>query len=505
MANAEIIKEFLVSLGFKVDKKGLGDFTTSVNDASQAIETLVKTVAGAAFALGATVTVFAHSLDSVYFASKRINENASDIQAFGKTAKNFGVDAGEATANLEAFAAKLRNQPGFEGWLQSLGITTRNNGVLRDTADLMVDMGRALEKYEPYQRKLFADQAGMSEKMLLALVDPQFKGEFNRQQGLVGNIDAAAEVTRKFNAIIQDLETSIQKALLPALTSLSKAMGDDMEKASKWFVENGDKATSVVNTFTEAIINAGRIILPILGTIADGWKNIFDWTKAAGEKINEIIPSSWGEKIGEGTNWLFEKLGIADAVYDMTTGSKTSSTPTDKILDKPKTTTQSDKQSYLNTLDKRYGLPEGTLYRVWMAESGGGKRMISPAGAEGHFQFMPETAKQYGLKNPYDFEESADAAARYYSDMYKKYGSLQKAAAAYNWGPGNVDRYGLGRAPAETRNYVEKVAGSGVQISQTNNITVSGVKDPNEAARETGRAVDQSNADLVRNYNMAVR
>lgn len=503
MAQADIIKEFLVSLGFKVDQKGLKDFTTSVEGATQDVETLVKTVAGAAFALGATVTAFAHSLDQVYFASKRVNENASDIQAFGKAAKNFGVDANEAAGNIENFAAKLRNQPGFEGWLQSLGINTRNNGVLRDTADLMVDMGRALEKYEPYQRKLMADQAGMSERMMLALVDPRFGGEFGRQQGLVGNIDAAAEVTREFNSVIQDLETNIQKALLPALTSLSKVLGDDMGEASNWFVQNGDKVTATVNTCTEATINAGKIILPIIGAIGEGWANIFSWVKATGEEINSVIPSSWGDKIGQGTNYIFEKLGIADAIYGMATGTE-GKTSTGTILDKPRTTTQTDKQSYLNSLDQRYGLPQGTLYRVWMAESGGGKHMLSSAGAQGHFQFMPDTAKQYGLSNPYDFEESADAAGRYYRDMYRKYGSIEKAAAAYNWGPGNVDRYGLGAAPLETRQYMDKVSG-GSQISQTNNMNFYGVTNPEEFKVKAKEVMHEANADLLRNNNSAYR
>lgn len=504
MVQADIIKEFLVSLGFKVDQKGLKDFTSTVEGASQAVETLVKTVAGAALAMGGVVTAFAHSLDQVYFASKRVNENASDIQAFGKAAKNFGVDANEAAGNIENFAAKLRNQPGFEGWLQTLGINTRTNGVLRDTADLMVDMGRALEKYPQYMRSQYAAQAGMSERMMLALTDPRFGGEFGRQQGLVGNIDAASEVTRKFNSVIQDLETNIQKALLPALTSLSKALGDDMEKASKWFIENGDKVTSTVNTFTEATINAGKIILPIISAIGEGWSNIFSWVKAAGEAINDILPSSWKDKIGAGTDWLFSKLGISDTIYGMATGTGGGKTPTDTVLNRPKTTTQSDRAAYLNDLDKRYGLPQGTLYRVWMAESGGGQHMISPKGAQGHFQFMPGTAAEYGLKDPYNFEESADAAGRYYSNMYRKYGSLEKAAAAYNWGPGNVDKYGLGAAPLETRNYVDKVAG-GVNIQQTNNITVNGADDPRAVGMAVSHEQQRVNADLTRNMQTAVR
>lgn len=107
--------------------------------------------------------------------------------------------------------------------------------------------------------------------------------------------------------------------------------------------------------------------------------------------------------------------------------------------------------------------------------------MTSPAGAQGHFQFMPATAAQYGLKNPNDFNESSDAAARMYRDLLKANGGdVSKAAAAYNWGQGNLNRKGMGAAPTETLNYINKVtsgiggasqaaAGAGAgQVAQAN-------------------------------------
>lgn len=116
-------------------------------------------------------------------------------------------------------------------------------------------------------------------------------------------------------------------------------------------------------------------------------------------------------------------------------------------------------------LEKQYGLPKGLLDSVWDAESGRGSSMNSPKGAMGHFQFMPGTAKQYGVANPYDLEQSASGAARMYSDLLKSTGGdLPKALAAYNWGIGNVQRQGLGRAPAETQGYIKKVmAGMGAE------------------------------------------
>jgi len=111
-----------------------------------------------------------------------------------------------------------------------------------------------------------------------------------------------------------------------------------------------------------------------------------------------------------------------------------------------------------NLLESQYGLPAGLLDSVWSAESGRGRNMRSPKGAEGHFQFMPATAQQYGVADPSDLRQSAVGAARMYADLLKQYGGdLPRALAGYNWGQGNMARKGFEAAPAETRNYIAKV------------------------------------------------
>ncbi|MBG0879431.1 lytic transglycosylase domain-containing protein [Burkholderia sp. 9775_39] len=120
-----------------------------------------------------------------------------------------------------------------------------------------------------------------------------------------------------------------------------------------------------------------------------------------------------------------------------------------------------ESNSLFSSLESQYGLPHGLLDSVWAVESGRGANMLSPAGAMGHFQFMPATAKQYGLSDPGDLQQSATAAARMYSDLLKANGGdLDRALAAYNWGQGNLNRGGLGAAPSETRKYIAAVEAS---------------------------------------------
>ncbi|CAB3779407.1 hypothetical protein LMG28688_00832 [Paraburkholderia caffeinitolerans] len=110
-------------------------------------------------------------------------------------------------------------------------------------------------------------------------------------------------------------------------------------------------------------------------------------------------------------------------------------------------------------LESKYSLPKGLLDSVWNTESSRGKgSMVSPKGAQGHFQFMPDTARAYGVHDPFNLRESATGAAKMYSDLLRQNGgSLPLAIAAYNWGQGNLSRKGMSNAPAETRDYVRKV------------------------------------------------
>jgi hypothetical protein len=106
--------------------------------------------------------------------------------------------------------------------------------------------------------------------------------------------------------------------------------------------------------------------------------------------------------------------------------------------------------------EKQYNLPSGLLYSQMMAESNGNPKAVSSVGAQGLMQFMPATAKQYGV-DPFNPASAIDGAGRYMKELIKSTGDITKAIAAYNWGIGNVKRKGIEKAPKETRDYVEKV------------------------------------------------
>jgi soluble lytic murein transglycosylase-like protein len=106
---------------------------------------------------------------------------------------------------------------------------------------------------------------------------------------------------------------------------------------------------------------------------------------------------------------------------------------------------------------EKYGLPRHLVRSVMAAESGFQQKAVSPKGAIGLMQLMPETAKELGA-NPHDPAQNVDAGARYLRDLLVKYdGRLWHALAAYNAGPAAVDKYDGIPPYSETINYVNRI------------------------------------------------
>ena len=108
---------------------------------------------------------------------------------------------------------------------------------------------------------------------------------------------------------------------------------------------------------------------------------------------------------------------------------------------------------------RKNGVPEDLFLRLVQQESGWNAQARSHKGAMGLAQLMPETARRLGV-DPRDPVQNLDGGARYLKQQYAKFGNWPHALAAYNAGPGAVEKY-RGIPPyAETRNYVRVIWGS---------------------------------------------
>jgi hypothetical protein len=150
-------------------------------------------------------------------------------------------------------------------------------------------------------------------------------------------------------------------------------------------------------------------------------------------------------------------LGALGLVTVMTQGVQADAAKTETVA-----------QSMCRIIDdaaKQSDLPRPFLVKLIWQESRFHASAVSPAGAQGVAQFMPGTAAERGLADPFDPEQAIPHAARLLADLAKTFGNLGLAAAAYNGGPGRVTNWlqGRGGLPAETRNYVAIITGRPVE------------------------------------------
>lgn len=106
---------------------------------------------------------------------------------------------------------------------------------------------------------------------------------------------------------------------------------------------------------------------------------------------------------------------------------------------------------------RAYGVDPCLVAAVIKAESDFQSRAVSPRGAEGLMQLMPDTAAILGVDDSFNIEWNIAGGTRYLNQMYAQFGTWRRALIAYNWGPGNLLKYGEDRMPEETQTYLLRV------------------------------------------------
>ena len=167
MADAGVIKEFLVGLGFKINQKGQRDFKEALDGAQKAALGLIAGLSAVVAAVGKV----AQSYEQLGYASERAQSSVSGMQRFAFAISQVGGNADSARASLQSIGNFLRSTPGGEGFIQRLGVQTRDaHGHLRDTAAIMSDMGSHFRTMPYWRARASAGVLGIDENTRQAMM-----------------------------------------------------------------------------------------------------------------------------------------------------------------------------------------------------------------------------------------------------------------------------------------------------------------------------------------------
>ncbi|MGE0025639.1 MAG: transglycosylase SLT domain-containing protein [Thermoleophilia bacterium] len=168
------------------------------------------------------------------------------------------------------------------------------------------------------------------------------------------------------------------------------------------------------------------------------------WLRANGGRFGFVQRYSW-----EPWHWGYVPgCGVAATAGSAATPAAATALP-DWVPERYRT--------LITTSATRNGLQPVLLAALLRSESGFDPNAVSPAGAQGIAQLMPGTARGLGVTDPFDPAQAVPAAARLLSGHVRSFGSVPLALAAYNAGPGAVERYGGIPPYPETQAYVARV------------------------------------------------
>ncbi|MGO4738650.1 phage tail tip lysozyme [Bosea sp. 2KB_26] len=314
---AETIKEFLVSLGYKVDGGSEAKFKRSVEAATKGAVAMGLSITAAATAIGAAVTKIAAGFDEMYYASQRTQSSVQNLKGLSYAVSQLGGSYQGALASIENFAQKMRSNPGYESLVKSLGVATRENGRLRETTAIVQDLAKALAKKPQYIALQYLEALGIDERTYNAIKSgdlTRFMEEYAAKARALGvDQKQAADIGQQLTSAWRSLGATAELIGAKLEQTLGRSMASFVKDIDDFLLRNADK---IVHFFEEA----GKAA----AWLAAAFKKLVDALTPAWEAFDRLAQSLTGQSglqvaleafavwlVG---SWLLRILGAFTAV-----------------------------------------------------------------------------------------------------------------------------------------------------------------------------------------------
>ncbi|MGR7031588.1 hypothetical protein ACU632_17305 [Klebsiella aerogenes] len=291
--NAETIKDFLVSLGFKVDESGERKFNAVLAGVtSNAIKTGFA-VEAAALSVVAFTAKIAQASDKLYWASQRTGATVQGLKQVSYAISQVGGSADSAMSSLESLARFIRTNPGAEGFLNRLGVQTRDaSGNMRDMASIFTGVGQKLSSMPYYRANQYASILGIDENTLMAMRRGVggFSGEYSAMVKAIGfNADQAAVSSNRFMTSLRSFGEMAGMARDKIGSNLAGGLAGSLDKLRRQILDNFPKIEQTLTAAIKGVLWLGDLIARLFSRLMEGTSDLLDWWKSLDKQTRELI------------------------------------------------------------------------------------------------------------------------------------------------------------------------------------------------------------------------
>lgn len=323
--SATVIKEFLVSLGFDVDKAGVSDFSSSIATASVQAAAMGAAVLGAAAAITSFVTQIASELDVIGDLSERTETAASAIDKMGYVADLTDSSVEAVNSSLEALnknAGDTANGIGRAAkTFDLIGVNVEDaNGKLKNSADLMYEVGDAIKDMDKGKQQAVLGRLGIDKTMLKMLTqdvsalekaydDMDKAAGFSYDQA-VKDAGALEDSQIKLGRTMKRLKQAIAVGFIKGIAKSFQTFNDLLIKSMPTIIRAITPIISIIMKVADTFIFLGGLVVQAVGWIIGG---IMDLNDATNGLVGYILAAVVAWKLLN-TTFLASPIGMIIAL-----------------------------------------------------------------------------------------------------------------------------------------------------------------------------------------------
>lgn len=290
---ADTIRDYLVSLGFDIDGAGQAKFEATLKGVAANVVKLGAIVESTGLAIVGFTASIASGLDKLYWAAERTGASVNGIKALGYAASQTGSSAEAAQNSLESLARFMRSNPGAEGFLNRLGVQTRDaSGQMRDMSAIFTGVGQRLSSMPYYRANQFAQMLGIDENTLMAMRRGMsgFTAEYQSMMQKTGfDADRAAQQSNKFMTSMRNFVSLLGILRDKVGSNLAGGLSGTLNNLSKQMLENWPKIEGVVTKIVKGVLFAADVITQMAWRVSQAVGGLIEWFKKLPPDIQQLI------------------------------------------------------------------------------------------------------------------------------------------------------------------------------------------------------------------------